>query len=105
MIGRCLYGVDLNSMAVELCKVSLWIEALQPGKPLSFLDHHVQQGNSLLGTTPALMARGIPDTAFDPIEGDDKKVCAALRKKNKAERAGQTSFAFDRGAAGLSRPG
>ena len=101
MIGRCLYGVDLNSMAVELCKVSLWIEALQPGKPLSFLDHHVQQGNSLLGTTPALMARGIPDTAFDPIEGDDKKVCAALRKKNKAERAGQTSFAFDRALPGF----
>ena len=101
MIGRCLYGVDLNPMAVELCKVSLWIEALEPGKPLSFLDHHVQQGNSLLGTTPALMARGIPDTAFDPIEGDDKKVCAALRKKNKAERAGQTSFAFDRALPGF----
>ena len=82
-------------MAVELCKVSLWIEALEPGKPLSFLDHHIQQGNSLLGTTPALMARGIPDTAFDPIEGDDKKVCAALKKKNKVERTGQTTFDFD----------
>lgn len=95
VIGRCLYGVDLNPMAVELCKVSLWIEALEPGKPLSFLDHHIQQGNSLLGTTPALMARGIPDTAFDPIEGDDKKVCAALKKKNKVERTGQTTFDFD----------
>ena len=96
VIGRCLYGVDLNPMAVELCKVSLWIEALEPGKPLSFLDHHIQQGNSLLGTTPYLIARGIPDMAFEPIEGDDKKVCAALKKKNKAERAGQTSFTFDR---------
>ncbi len=38
-------------MAVELCKVSLWLEALEPGKPLTFLDHHIQSGNSLLGAT------------------------------------------------------
>ena len=53
VIGRCLYGVDVNPMAVELCKVSLWLEAIEPGKPLSFLDHQIQCGNSLLGTTPA----------------------------------------------------
>ena len=41
-------------MAVELCKVSLWMEALEPGKPLSFLDHRIQCGNSLIGATPAL---------------------------------------------------
>ena len=52
VIGRCVYGVDLNPMAVELCKVALWMEALEPGKPLSFLDHHIQCGNSLLGTIP-----------------------------------------------------
>ena len=50
-------------MAVELCKVSLWIEAMEPGKPLSFLDHHIRCGNSLLGTTPALIEKGIPDGA------------------------------------------
>ena len=86
VIGRCLYGVDLNPMAVELCKVSLWMEALEPGKPLSFLDHHIRCGNSLLGTTPALMAKGIPDEAFTPIEGDDKEACRQLKKRNKAER-------------------
>ena len=59
-------------MAVELCKVSLWMEAVEPGKPLSFLDSHVQCGNALLGTTPALMSRGIPNDAFKPLEGDDK---------------------------------
>ena len=48
VIGRCVYGVDINPMAVELCKVSLWLEAMEPGKPLSFLDHHIQCGNSLL---------------------------------------------------------
>ncbi|MCP4607532.1 MAG: N-6 DNA methylase [Planctomycetes bacterium] len=94
IIGRCIYGVDLNPMAVELCKVSLWMEALEPGKPLSFLDHHIQSGNSLLGTTPVLLANGIPDEAFNPIEGDDKKLCAEFKKKNKAERAGQLSL-FD----------
>ena len=86
IIGRCIYGVDINPMAVELCKVSLWMEALEPGKPLSFLDHHIQCGNSLLGTTPRLLAEGIPDNAFKPIEGDDKKVCADLKRDNKRER-------------------
>ncbi|MBX9627956.1 MAG: N-6 DNA methylase [Gemmataceae bacterium] len=89
VIGRCVYGVDINPMAVELCQVALWMEAIEPGKPLSFLDHHVQCGNSLLGATPALLAKGIPDEAFEPIEGDEKKWCAALRKRNKAERLGQ----------------
>lgn len=86
VIGHCLYGVDLNPMAAELCRVALWIESLEPGKPLSFLDHHVQVGNSLLGTTPALLARGIPDDAFTPIEGDEKPACSAWKKRNKAER-------------------
>ncbi|MFC1960440.1 Eco57I restriction-modification methylase domain-containing protein, partial [Chloroflexota bacterium] len=86
VIGGCIYGVDINPMAVELCKVNLWMEALEPGKPLSFLDHRILCGNSLLGTTPRLMADGIPDDAFKPIEGDDKKVVSALRKQNRQER-------------------
>jgi hypothetical protein len=88
VIGRCLYGVDINPMAAELCRVSLWLEALEPGKPLSFLDHHIRVGNSLLGATPELIAAGLPDEAFTPIEGDDKKACTVLKKRNKAERAG-----------------
>jgi hypothetical protein len=95
VVGHCMYGVDLNPMAVELCKVSLWMEAIEPGKPLSFLDAHIQQGNALLGTTPALMAKGIPDEAFEAIEGDDKKVASALKKQNKKERTGQTSLFAD----------
>ncbi|MHB8870190.1 MAG: Eco57I restriction-modification methylase domain-containing protein, partial [Thermoleophilia bacterium] len=92
VIGHCLYGVDLNPMAVELCKVSLWMEALEPGKPLSFLDHRILSGNSLLGATPALLAAGVPDEAFKAIEGDDKQVVSELRKSNKRERAGQTTL-------------
>ena len=89
VIGHCIYGVDINPMAVELCKVSLWMEALEPGKPLSFLDHRIQCGNSLIGATPALLKHGIPDDAFKPIEGDDRAVCSEYRKHNKQEREGQ----------------
>src|ERR1041384_689159 len=88
VIGHCVYGVDVNPMAVELCKVSLWMEALEPGKPLSFLDQRIQVGNSLLGATPALLRAGIPDDAFKPIEGDDKAVCSKYKKLNKEERLG-----------------
>ena len=95
VIGRCLYGVDVNPMAAELCRVSLWLEALEPGKPLSFLDRHIRVGNSLLGATPELIEAGLPDSAFKPIEGDDKKTCSELRKRNKTEREhGQRDFGF-----------
>lgn len=86
VVARCIYGVDLNPMAVELSKVSLWLVSLEHGKPCQFLDAHIKCGNALMGATPALMANGIPDEAFKPIEGDDKKVAAAFRKQNRAER-------------------
>ncbi len=89
VVGHCIYGVDLNPMAVELCKVSLWMEAVEPGLPLTFLNSHIQHGNALLGTTPELMAKGIPDTAWEPIEGDDKKTASALKKRNKEAAKGQ----------------
>jgi len=89
VVGRCIYGVDVNPMAAELARVSLWLEALEPGKPLSYLDQNIRVGNSLLGVTPALLADGLPDEAFKPIEGDDRKVAAALKKQNAAERQGQ----------------
>jgi len=92
VIGRCIFGVDINLMAVELCKINLWLESLEPGKPLSFLDHHIQCGNSLLGATPALLNAGIPDEAFTPIEGDDKKLCTEYKKQNRDERRGQKTF-------------
>ena len=97
VIGRCLYGVDVNPMSAELCRVSLWLEALEPGKPLSFLDHHIRVGNSLLGTTPELIAAGLPDDAFDEIEGDESRpidgrrrlsAAAELKKLNRRERGG-----------------
>jgi hypothetical protein len=46
---RCLYGVDLNSLAVELAKLSLWLVTLSKGRPFGFLDHNLRRGDSLLG--------------------------------------------------------
>jgi hypothetical protein len=99
VMGHCIYGVDINPMAVELCKVNLWMEALEPGKPLSFLEGKIKCGNALLGTTPALLNGGIPDAAFSPLEGDSREACTKWKKVNKAERTSrerkQERFAFD----------
>ena len=89
VVARCIYGVDLNPMAAELAKVSLWLESVTAGRPLGFLDHHIKVGNALLGTTPALLAAGVPDDAFAVLEGDDKAVVSALKKRNRTERSGQ----------------
>ncbi|MCC6623556.1 MAG: N-6 DNA methylase [Deltaproteobacteria bacterium] len=95
VVGRCLYGVDLNEMAAELCKVSLWLEAIEPGRPLSFLEAHIQVGNSLLGATPELIAKGIPDEAWQELTGDDKEVVKALKKRNKLGAGGQLGLGLD----------
>jgi hypothetical protein len=92
VVSRCLYGVDVNPMAVELCKVSLWMEALDPGRPLSFLESHIRCGNSLVGVTIALVNGGIPDGAFTALEGDTKSAATSLRQQNKVEREGQLTF-------------
>jgi len=50
VVQNCIYGVDINPLAVELGKLSLWIETMAKGKPLNFLDHHLKHGNSLIGS-------------------------------------------------------
>ena len=49
VVEACIYGVDLNPMAVELAKVALWLATIEAGPPLSFLNHHLRFGNSLMG--------------------------------------------------------
>lgn len=97
VVARCIYGVDVNPMAADLAKVSLWLTAMTPGKPLSFLDHHIKVGNALLGTTPALLHAGIPDAAYTALTGDDKAVVTSWKKRNAAERAGQGDLFDDAG--------
>ena len=100
VIRHCIYGVDLNPLAVELCKVALWLEAHTPGEPLNFLDHHIKCGNAIVGfVTRDELEKGIPDEAFKTLPGDDKEIAAAFRKTNKTERAyhkaGQQSLSPD----------
>ena len=89
VIRTCIYGVDLNPLAVELCKVALWLEAHNPGQPLNFLDHHIKCGNAIVGFVRREdVDRGVPDEAFATMPGDDKEMAARWRKGNKKERTG-----------------
>jgi hypothetical protein len=85
VISRCIYGVDRNPMAIELARTALWLEGYEPGKPLSFLDHHLVCGDALLGLDRfEQMENGIPDAAFKPLSGDDRETCKTLQAINKA---------------------
>lgn len=86
VVQHCIYGVDLNPMAIELCRAALWMEALEPGKPLTFLESHIQCGNALVGVyDPAVLEAGIPEEAFKALDGDDKELLKGLKKTNKQQ--------------------
>ena len=95
IVRRCIYGVDMNPLAVEICKVGLWMESIDPGLPLTFLESHIRCGNSLIGTSRALMGEQVPDAALAVLEGDDKKVTKALKRLNREEIAGQRRLQFE----------
>jgi hypothetical protein len=91
---RCVYGIDLNPMAVELAKVSLWLETLALTEPLSFLDAHLRCGDALIGAPQALEGSGprldrLPDAAFAAVRRDAAKEwkarLRAVRRANAAE--------------------
>ncbi|MHB2017310.1 MAG: Eco57I restriction-modification methylase domain-containing protein [Candidatus Xenobia bacterium] len=86
-------GVDLNPLAVELCRFNLWLEMRQVGVPLPL----IRCGDSLLGTTPELLAKGLPEAAFQPLLGDD----AALCRRWRARCGSPGPHAMDRRAADL----
>ncbi len=86
VVGHCIFGVDKNPMAIALAKTALWLEAYTPDRPLTFIDHHLQVGDALLGVLdPKILENGIPDEAYAVLSGDDKATAAALKKQNKAE--------------------
>jgi len=83
VIARCIYGVDRNPMAIELARTALWLEGFEEGRPLTFLDHHLQVGDALLGLTDLnTLEQGIGKDAYKPLAGDDKDTCKALAKNN-----------------------
>lgn len=85
VVARCIFGVDRNPMAIELARTALWIEGFEEGRPLGFLDHHLQCGDALLGLTDLhALEKGIAKDAFKALSGDDKAACRDLAKRNSA---------------------
>lgn len=85
VLQNCIYGVDLNPMAVELAKVSLWIDSAVKDKPLNFLDHHIRCGNSLVGASDELLKKGLPEDAYETSGGRDWHVGNDIRKRVRDE--------------------
>jgi len=85
VVSHCIFGVDRNPMALELARMALWLEGFEEGQPLSFLDHHLQCGDALLGLSDLkALEYGIPKAAFKALSGDEKPICTALNKANTA---------------------
>lgn len=101
VLRHCLHAVDVNPFAVDLCRVSLWIEGQVTGEPLSFLDHRIRRGDSLIGVLDlAVLVDGIPDEAYTPLAGDEKAVAKDLEDRNAEEKKGLESFEIVRHSAG-----
>jgi hypothetical protein len=93
VIGHCIYGVDKNPLSVDLCRLALWLESHTGERPLSFLDHRIQCGDSLLGVFDLeVIKEGVPDEAFKALIGDDRETARALVRRNRDERAGQRNL-------------
>ena len=98
----CLHGVDRNPMAVELTKVALWIETVDPGLPLGFFDAQIRCGDALLGVFDLkVLQDGIPDAAYKRLTGDDKETTKYYARANKDAKAGQGRLDFTGGGSRL----
>ncbi len=95
VITHCIHGVDKNPLAVDLCKVALWLEGHAEGKPLTFLDHRIRSGDSLVGVCDlTVLQEGIPDEASESVAGDDRATATTLKRLNRTERT-QEGLPFD----------
>ena len=89
-------------MAVELTKVALWIETVDPGFPLGFFDDQIRGGDALLGVFDlAVLKEGIPDAAYKPLTGDDKDTAKYYLAANRAVKKGQGTLDFREGGGEL----
>jgi len=86
VINHCIYGVDKNPLAVELCKVALWLEAHNPGMPLNFLDHRIKCGDSIVGLARKdELYKGIATEAFKRMPDDNKEIASSFAKQNRLD--------------------
>jgi len=96
--SACIYAVDINPLAVELAKLSMWLTTLAKGKPLSFLDHHIRVGNSLVGTNLS----AIDDTAVSIKEEEKRRKALALKRQKEATTGQIVMFSDADFSAGVS---
>ena len=90
VVRHCIYAVDKNPLAVDLCKVALWIESHAVSLPLGFLDHHIKCGDSLIGVIDtSVLEKGIPNEAYRAVTGDNKDAATFYRRRNTKELQGQ----------------
>lgn len=98
VIRHCIYGVDKNPLAIELCKIAFWLEAHNPGEPLNFLDHHIKCGDAIVGLAhKEELQKPIATEAFNSLSSftdEEKKVAATLRKQNDLEKMGVAELDF-----------
>lgn len=95
VIRNCIYGVDLNPLAVELCKVALWLEAHNPNEPLNFLDHHIKCGNAVVGLAHFKeLDNGISNDAFVALSDEEKEKDAILEGKSGKHKAATWATVF-----------
>jgi hypothetical protein len=95
-IAHCIYGVDKNPLAVDLCRVALWLEGHTADKPLTFLNHRIRPGDSLVGVFNLdCLKDGIPDKAFESPKGGDKAEARRVMKQNREERDEKKRGLFD----------
>lgn len=92
VLTHCIYGVDLDPLAVDICRLGLQLEASAPGEVLPAAALNIHHGDALLGATPEVLRQGVPDAAFSPLVGDDRARASELRRRNQRQRRGQTSL-------------
>jgi hypothetical protein len=97
VVSGCVYGVDVSAEAVERTRDRLRRAAGVPGMAPPFLDARVRPGNALIGATPELIERGIPDEAFRAADGDDRRHARSLRRANARPDPGQATLFSVRG--------
>ena len=102
VVERCIYAVDLDPLAVELCRLSLWIETMDRTLPFGFLDHKIKCGNSLIGAWFDQF-RHYPVMAWKNREGGDKNHNNGVHFKKNARTRAIKTFVKDRLTPDLKR--
>lgn len=104
VLKRCIYGVDLNPMAVELARLGLWLHSLVPGLPLSYLGHNLRHGNSLVGVGASAPSIGLFASPYETRAVEAARAVASIDdlELGEIERSNDLQAELEAATAGLS---